>query len=138
MNANSHGASTAPVKSCPHRFRSHRSALVTVFFFAKVTIESGDTATAHTLRMRDRALERVGDSFTSSIMLLLLARGAGSAPAVGYSDAPAVSNAAPFESCASQIVRHCFTSETKDKALLNHAGSCKKASVTFDFWRLDC
>ena len=50
------------------------------------------------------------EPLTSSMKVLLLARGAGSDLAVGYSVAPAVSNAAPFESCAFTFVRHCFKS----------------------------
>ena len=46
------------------------------------------------------------EPLTSSMIVLLLARGANSAPAVGYSVVPAVSNAVPFESCVSWFVRH--------------------------------
>ena len=61
---------------------------------------------------------------TSSIVVLLLARGAGSAPDVGYIVAPAFSKLLRFLSPV--LLKHCATAsrlETKGKTLLNRARS---------------
>ena len=75
--------------------------------------KNGDTATADTLRTHNRSLARDSDAFLREPLTSSMARGAGSAPAVDNSVAPAVSNAAPCECRASQFVRHRFTSPSE-------------------------
>ena len=81
---------------------------------------------------------RLREPLSSSMMVLLLARGAGSALHCWLQCRSCL-----FECCSilSPVhLRLCATTsrrETRDKTLLNHTRSCKQPSVNLDFRRLD-